>query len=241
MERVKRVLMVSFLVCVFMSIMFSTSYAKPLPDLIISKINFSPGKPTVNDKITFWVFVKNIGKVKSGASKLQFRVGGESRPPLASVPGLAPGKEYRFTRKAKLTVAQNYQVTATADYQKKVSESNEKNNVKKKRFSVAAGSKQPDLKVFIKSVIWNRATKTWVATVRNDGSHAANIAIAGWPMENGVPGMTFWKNTSLPPHVETRLTGDYSNFTVPPGTRLKVHVILKPSNKKLDEKIIIMN
>lgn len=212
------------------------------PDLVISIINYSPAKPTVDDEITFWVFVKNIGTEMAGPSKLQFRIGGESGPGLASVPALPPGKEYRFTRKIKLGKPQNYLATATADFANDVGESNETNNVQEKRFSVAEGLIPQGLNVYIKSVQWSRATKTWVATIRNDGSVAAQISIAGFPLENGAPGMTFWaSNVNLAPNQETQLAGDYRNFEVPPGTRLKVHVILKPSGVKLDEKIIVMD
>ena len=214
----------------------------PKPDLVISKINFSPGKPNTNDEIKFWVFVKNIGAGSSGPSKLQFRVGGESNPALASVPALPPGKEYRFTRQAKLGKAQNYTVTATADYNNNVKESKETNNVRKKQFSVTEPEKPKGIDVHIRSVSWNRATKKWLAIVRNDGSVSANVSIAGFPLENGVAGMTVWaNNVYLGKNQERQLVGDYSSFTVPSGTRLKVHVILKPENIKLDEKIIVMN
>lgn len=117
------------------------------PDLIISKINFSPGKPTTSDEITFWVFVKNAGNAKARPSTLSFRVGGESTPQRVKVPALNPGKEFRHQRKVKLTVAQNYQVTARADAANKVKESNEGNNTTIKRFKVtqAQTEKLPDV------------------------------------------------------------------------------------------------
>lgn len=117
------------------------------PDLIISKINFSPGKPTTSDEITFWVFVKNAGNAKARPSILSFRVGGESTPQRVKVPALPPGKEFRHQRKVKLTVAQNYQVTARADAANKVKESNEGNNTTIKRFKVtqAQTAKLPDV------------------------------------------------------------------------------------------------
>ncbi len=117
------------------------------PDLIVSKINFSPGKPTTSDEITFWVFVKNTGNAKAGPSMLSFRVGGESTPQSVRVPALNPGKAFRHQRKVKLTVAQNYQVTARADAANKVKESDEGNNTTIKRFKVtqARAAKRPDV------------------------------------------------------------------------------------------------
>jgi hypothetical protein len=103
----------------------------------------------------------------------------------------------------------------------------------------AAGVTQPH--IFIQSLTWNRASMTWVATVKNNGNSAADIGITGFPLENGQTGMTVWTNLTIAPHGTAQLTGNYANFTVPPGTRLKVHVLLKPSNKKIHEKIIVMD
>ena len=46
------------------------------PDLQVSKINFSPGKPWQNEEITFWVFVKNTGPTPAPVWR--------RRPPCAS-------------------------------------------------------------------------------------------------------------------------------------------------------------
>jgi hypothetical protein len=136
------------------------------PDLIVSKINFSPGKPTTSDEITFWVFVKNAGNAKARPSMLSFKVGGESTPQHVKVPALDPGKEFRHQRRVKLAVAQNYQVTAKADSANSVKESNEGNNTMVKRFKVtqAQTAKLPDvvMKGFLKigkrkrEVKWNQ-------------------------------------------------------------------------------------
>jgi hypothetical protein len=106
------------------------------PDLVISKIEVSPATPVVNNKVTFKVRVKNKGNVKAGPSKLSFKVGGESRPPITKVPALSPGQEYIHTRIDTLTVAQNYLATAIADVEKDIDESNENNNVGTKSFRV---------------------------------------------------------------------------------------------------------
>ncbi|MBN1140471.1 MAG: hypothetical protein JXB25_01555 [Deltaproteobacteria bacterium] len=95
--------------------------------------------------------------------------------------------------------------------------------------------------VFIQNVSWNRATMTWVATVKNSTAAPVSVGISGWPLENGAPGMTIWANTEIAPNGTAQLVGNYSSFTVPPGTRLKVHVLLKPSNNKVHEKIIVLD
>jgi len=97
---------------------------------------------------------------------LSFKVGGESTPQHVKVPALKPGKEFRHQRRVKLTVAQNYQVTAKADSANTVKESNEGNNTMIKRFKVtrAQTAKLPDvgMKGFLKigkrqrEVKWNQ-------------------------------------------------------------------------------------
>jgi len=116
---------------------FSFSVGPPQADLVIRLINHSPAGPHVGDEITFWVFVKNEGSAQAGASRLRFKVGGESRPPVVSVPALQPGQEYRYERKLTLSVAQNYLATATADALAQVLEADESNNVRTRSFTVA--------------------------------------------------------------------------------------------------------
>jgi subtilase family serine protease len=116
------------------------------PDLVISKINFSPGNPVTDDEITLWVFVKNAGQGASGPSDVQVKVGGESNPPVIQVPALDPGREYRYTKKVAFGRAGNYIVTATADIRNAVAESQENNNVQQKTLQVKQPAK-PDLVV----------------------------------------------------------------------------------------------
>ncbi len=116
------------------------------PDLVVANINFSPGAPTTGDEITFWVFVKNEGNAAADSSTLWFRVGGETNPAAVTVPALDPGEDYRYERHVTLSVAQSYQVTATADALDQVSELHENNNVRTRTFSVAHAA-QPDLVV----------------------------------------------------------------------------------------------
>jgi len=106
-------------------------------DLIVSIINFSPGAPNAGDEITFWVFVKNIGIGVAPASRLRFRVGGETHAPVYDVPALDPDAQYHITRKVTLSVAQNYQATGWADDLDQVNESDESNNTTARVFTVA--------------------------------------------------------------------------------------------------------
>jgi hypothetical protein len=97
------------------------------------------------------------------------------------------------------------------------------------------------VKAFVESITWTRAIKQWVATVRNNTALPLAVGVAGFPLENGQQGMTVWTNETIPADGSVQLVGDYKGFSVPPGTRLKVHVLLKPSNAKISEKIITLD
>ena len=74
----------------------TTKSAKP--DLVVSRINFSPGSPKENQEVTIWVFVKNNGSAPAEASGLRVAVGGEVLDAAAviPVPALTPGREWRY-------------------------------------------------------------------------------------------------------------------------------------------------
>ncbi|MEJ2661150.1 MAG: CARDB domain-containing protein, partial [Desulfobacteraceae bacterium] len=116
------------------------------PDLVVSKINFSPGNPTASDEITLWVFVKNIGPGKAGNSGVRVKVGGKSNPPVIQVPALPPGQEWRYSKKFTLGREGGYIVTVTADAMNTLSETNEGNNSNQTTIRVAPAPK-PDLVV----------------------------------------------------------------------------------------------
>jgi len=77
-----------------------------------------------------------VGSAKAGMSKMSFKVGGETHPPIVNVPALNPGQQFRYERKVTLRVARNYLANATADVGNNVMESNESNNVLSKKFRV---------------------------------------------------------------------------------------------------------
>ena len=97
-------------------------------DLVIRDLSYAPPHPTTKDSITFTAHVVNIGTSTAGASKVAFKVGGETIAPRYDVPSLASGESYTVQRKVKLDVAQNYQNTVTADVADDVNELNENNN-----------------------------------------------------------------------------------------------------------------
>jgi len=136
------------------------------PDLQVAKINFSPAQPWQNEEITFWIFVKNTGPGLAAPSTLRVQVGGESiaNAPAVQVPALDPGREWRYTRKATLARAGKYTVTATSDANNDLVEAKENNNVKKKSFTVKAGTK-PDPSTYLPDLGLTGGTriggKTW--------------------------------------------------------------------------------
>lgn len=148
------------------------------PDLVVSKINYSPGSPKENEEITIWVFVKNIGHGGAARSGLRLQVGGESASiaPVAQVPALNPGREWRYERKVTFSRAGNYRITATADVQNELSESNENNNRKTKDIRVKPGVK-PDLVVsrinFSPASPWQNEQITIWVFVKNKGQGKA--------------------------------------------------------------------
>ena len=108
-----------------------------VPDLVVSSLSHSPASPITTDTITFTAVVKNVGTGQADASQLSLKVGGETTPPTFSVPALAPGATYEVQRELVLEVgAQNYLVTAKADVNNDVAESNEDNNQRTDTFHV---------------------------------------------------------------------------------------------------------
>lgn len=105
-------------------------------DLSITSISHSPVKPSTGDMITFTAVVKNVGIRTAGPSMLSFKVGGETNPPVYSVPALRAGASHTIERTLQLNVAQNYRNTVTADINNAVNESNESNNIALDHYTV---------------------------------------------------------------------------------------------------------
>ena len=169
------------------------------PDLIISKINFSPGNPVTDDEITLWVFVKNAGQGSSGPSDLQVKVGGESNPPVIQVPALDPGKEYRHTRKVTFGRTGNYIVTATADVRNAVEESHENNNIQQKTLQVKEPPK-PDLVVTKINYspgapAQHQQVRVWYF-VKNIGAGKSNPCVLG--TTNSMNNYSIWHKERVP-------------------------------------------
>jgi subtilase family serine protease len=169
------------------------------PDLVVSKINFSPGKPTASDEITLWVFVKNIGPGQAGVSGVRVKVGGESNPPVIQVPALAPGKEWRYSKKFTLGREGGYIVTATADAANTLPETKEDNNSMQKNIRVAPAPK-PDLVVTRINYspgapAQHQQVRVWYF-VKNIGAGKSNLCYLG--TTNSMNNYSIWHKERIP-------------------------------------------
>lgn len=106
------------------------------PDLIISEITITPANPSTTDKIVFKVTCKNIGNGSSKPSKVSIKIGGETYPEIYDIASLNPGEVTTVLRETTLITALNYTVTAIADYNFLIAESDEQNNTKALVFTV---------------------------------------------------------------------------------------------------------
>ena len=100
------------------------------PDLIIESLTYLPLDPTIADTITFTAVVRNVGTSSADPSFLALKVGGETFPGVFAIPTLEKGERFSVFRHLLLSVAQNYLVTATADVNDDVPESDGTNNQK---------------------------------------------------------------------------------------------------------------
>jgi len=152
------------------------SFAGPVgkADLTIQSVSINPYKPTTDDTIKFTVKMINGGSVSSAPSKLAIRVGGESTPAIYNAGRLNPGGIMSFYREVKLNVAQNYRVTAYADYKNDVAESSENNNIVYRNFRVTKNLPDLVLSITCGKVFHLGQKRSVVVYVKNIGSKISN-------------------------------------------------------------------
>jgi subtilase family serine protease len=107
---------------------FQFTVYPPLPNLTIDTLYITPANPKTTDSITITAEVTNIGPGNSDSFRLCIEISGDTVVPQFSVAGLAAGASRSILRKTLLPIAQKYLITATADIDQKVVESNESNN-----------------------------------------------------------------------------------------------------------------
>jgi subtilase family serine protease len=96
------------------------------PDLVVSSLNHLPVGPTNIDTITITAIVENTGDAAATTSTLEIDVAGS--PVNYTVPSLNPAETHQVQRQIILGTPGSYLVTATADIDDDVTESNEGNN-----------------------------------------------------------------------------------------------------------------
>ncbi|MFI6339578.1 discoidin domain-containing protein [Streptomyces sp. NPDC050535] len=99
----------------------------PNPDLQITGITSAPAGPVESDAVKLTATVRNAGTEASGATDVQFQLGG-TKVGTAAVGALAGGASATVTADIGAREAGTYQVGATADPDNKVIEQNEANN-----------------------------------------------------------------------------------------------------------------
>jgi subtilase family serine protease len=104
--------------------------AAPLPDLVISRINVSPGAPAKGQQFKGWTFVKNLGPGTSKPCYLHLTTSSSdfSNWGVKYVPALPPGKEWRWEGLYLSVGAGTYTIRAVIDKNNIVPETNENNN-----------------------------------------------------------------------------------------------------------------
>ena len=145
MNRMNAVLVLAVLASAYLLIGAAGGRAgKPMPDLIINSIN-APGTFTLGVPTGVTVTTKNQGTKSAGASTTRLAAFGSQN---AAVPSLAAGASHNSNFDVTCTSLGNFTLTATADVNGVVSESNEANNVTATTANRVAPP-QPDLIISI--------------------------------------------------------------------------------------------
>jgi subtilase family serine protease len=144
------------------------------PDLRVSSLYQMPPNPTSLDTISVNAIVMNTGAAPAGASTLSLKIGGETTPTTHAIPALAVGGQWGVIRTMGTMAAASYTMTAQADVNGAVAESNELNNGNTKSFTVLL---PPDL--VVDSLTHSPASPTMVdmitatVVVKNTGASTA--------------------------------------------------------------------
>jgi hypothetical protein len=121
--------------------------AAPNPDLVVTKVDWSPVNPSESTPITLSATVKNNGSAAAPASSLNFLLGG-SVAGTASVQPLAAGASTTVTANAGTRAQGNYTVAAVADPANAVVEQSDTNNTLQAATQLTiAQAPGPDLQV----------------------------------------------------------------------------------------------
>jgi subtilase family serine protease len=138
------------------------------PDLIVLSVSWTPSGPSKGDSVSFRINVKNQGNSRSGASRVNFYIDGNSRGYKDIYP-IEPGNTSYVTYNWVAQAGQ-HSLKAVIDEGNQVEESIESNN----EYTATFSTLPPDLTV--KSISWDPAdpskgdTVTFIAVVVNQGT-----------------------------------------------------------------------
>ncbi len=221
MQRLNRLIPVLIAVCFLLQMPLSamakeapklpsgTVMKKLPPDLVVSKITYSPGSPTAGSGLMIKVYFKNVGRDRVEASVAHVKVGGESVPATVNVPALNIGQEWRYTRKFMPTKPARYVVMATADQPNRIAELDERNNVKSITISVkkdmrkamkaasptARTTKTPAVAGQPKTMRTAPAKATAGLTANQAMKHLMKAEITNFEIGTDTDGRWFWRAT----------------------------------------------
>jgi subtilase family serine protease len=176
-----------------------------MPDLIVSSLDHSPQYPLINDTITLTAVVKNIGGETATTSTLELDVEGEAGPITFTIPILVPDETSEVQIQVVKAAAGTYEVTATADLDGNVEESNEDNNVTDHEFTV----REPGPDLIVDSLTHlpldplSLDSVTVIAVVKNVGDAAASsstleIDVEGDIVTYEIPGLDPMESHEVP-------------------------------------------
>jgi subtilase family serine protease len=192
------------------------------PDLLIWEIKITHEKPTAGI-IEICVHIKNIGNIKSPASSMKLRVGGESSPPVYSVPSLIPNGYHIVKRNVTLSAGNGYIITAEVDPDHSITESNENNNIKQISFNVlpetAADLTISKMLFYPPDPVENEIIYV-AAKVKNIGGKQAERSVVHWKVGGATQPGT-WPVLALNPDQEQEVRLQAS-FPVPQAYRITV-------------------
>jgi len=107
-----------------------------MPDLVVDSLTWSPTDPSTVDLITITAVVENVGSATAGASSLELSLAAEVGAPTYAIPALDPGETHQIQRQETIGAPADYNITATADINDDVVESDETNNIESDTISV---------------------------------------------------------------------------------------------------------
>jgi subtilase family serine protease len=151
-----------------------------LPDLVISRIEWTPQQPAVGQQATVDIYVLNTGIAIAAPSKVGYTCTGAA-PEKIVAPELAIQAEYKITRKVTPVKAMPYNIKAVADIDKEVKEMNEGNNELAQAVEVVSAI-PPDLTVT--ELSWTPQspttadTVTFTAKIKNIGNGSSSASKA---------------------------------------------------------------